>query len=122
MARTSASKSVDNLTSPFMTTTLDEINRLSPEKKRALLEQLLRDKSGPSAPIPLSSGQERLWFLDRLQPNSSVYNVPTALRLTGELNQAALREALNEIVRRHEALRTTFTENEGSPIQKINPP
>ena len=122
MARPSASKSVDNLTSPFMTTTLDEINRLSPEKKRALLERLLRDKSGPSALVPLSSGQERLWFLDRLQPNSSVYNVPTALRLTGELNQVALREALNEIVRRHEALRTTFTENEGSPVQKINPP
>jgi amino acid adenylation domain-containing protein len=105
-----------------MTTTLEDINRLTPEKKRALLEQLLREKAGQPAAVPLSSGQERLWFLDRLEPNSPLYNVPTALRLTGELNEAALRAALNEIVRRHEALRTTFASNEGAPVQKINPP
>src|SRR5438067_2300791 len=101
MGRRNESKSVDNLTSPIMTTTLDEINRLTPEKKRALLEKLLREKAGQPA-VLLSSGQERLWFLDRLEPNSPLYNIPTALRLTGDLNEHALREALNEIVRRHE--------------------
>jgi amino acid adenylation domain-containing protein len=121
MGRPGASKSVDNLTSQVMTTTLDEINRLSPEKKRALLEQLLREKAGQPAGAPLSSGQERLWFLDRLEPDSSLYNIPTALRLAGDLNEQFLREALNEIVRRHEALRTTFASADGAPIQKINP-
>lgn len=120
MGPAGASRSVDNLTSPLMTTTLEEINRLSPEKKRALLERLLREKAGQPATAPLSSGQERLWFLDRLEPNSPLYNIPTALRLTGELNEEALRDALNEIVRRHEALRTTFASNEGAPVQKVN--
>src|SRR5678815_1422828 len=87
-------------------TTLNEISRLTPEKKRALLEQLLREKAAKAASAALSSGQERLWFLDRLEPNSPLYNIPTALRLTGELNEEALRDALNEIVRRHESLRT----------------
>jgi amino acid adenylation domain-containing protein len=115
-----------------MTTTPspDEINRLSPEQKRALLEKLLREKKAAAkaaapahtGPIPLSSGQERLWFLDRLEPNSPLYNIPTALRLEGDLNAPALAEALNEILRRHEALRTTFPNVEGSPAQRINPP
>ncbi|HEY6226058.1 MAG TPA: condensation domain-containing protein, partial [Verrucomicrobiae bacterium] len=112
---------MDNFISPLMTT-IEEINRLTPEKKRALLEKLLREKAAQSDAVPLSSGQERLWFLDRLEPNSPLYNIPTALRLSGELNQEALRDALNEIVRRHEALRTTFASNEGAPVQKINPP
>lgn len=120
MARASASEHEDTVTSPLMTTTLDEINRLSPEQKRALLEQLLRAKAGQPAGAPLSSGQERLWFLDRLEPNSPLYNIPTALRLIGELNESALKEALNQIVRRHESLRTTFTSVEGAPVQKIN--
>jgi len=84
MARKSAGKREDIVTSPLMST-IEEINRLSPEKKRALLEQLLREKAGQPAPAPLSSGQERLWFMDRLEPNSPLYNIPTALRLTGDL-------------------------------------
>src|SRR5262249_31984256 len=59
-------------------------------------------------PLPVSFVQERLWFLDQLVPESDAYNVPAALRLTGALNIPALERALNEIVRRHEALRTTF--------------
>src|SRR4051812_44592770 len=121
MARANASTSANNFISPLMPT-IKEINRLTPEKKRALLEQLLREKATQAAGAPLSSGQERLWFLDRLEPNSPLYNIPTALRLTGELNEEALRDALNEIVPRHESLRTTFTSNEGAPVQKINPP
>jgi len=71
--------------------------------------------------LPLSFGQQRLWFLDRLEPGSPLYNNFAALRLTGTLNVSALEQCLNEIVRRHESLRTTFSEAEGQPIQIIVP-
>ncbi|HEX2080075.1 MAG TPA: amino acid adenylation domain-containing protein, partial [Longimicrobium sp.] len=71
--------------------------------------------------LPLSFAQERLWFIDRLEPGSAVYNVPVAWRLGGALDEAALERALGEIVRRHEALRTTFPEVDGSPVQVIAP-
>jgi amino acid adenylation domain-containing protein len=71
--------------------------------------------------LPLSFAQERLWFLDRLEPGSAVYNIPVARRLGGALDEAALERALGEIVRRHEALRTVFTEVDGSPVQVIAP-
>ncbi|HEU0052543.1 MAG TPA: amino acid adenylation domain-containing protein, partial [Longimicrobium sp.] len=71
--------------------------------------------------LPLSFAQERLWFIDRLEPGSTVYNVPMAWRLGGALDEAALERSLGEIVRRHEALRTTFAEVEGFPVQVIAP-
>lgn len=71
--------------------------------------------------LPLSFAQQRLWFLDQLVPNNPFYNVPAALRLTGLLNLTALEQTFNEIVRRHEALRTTFVIVEGQPVQVIAP-
>jgi amino acid adenylation domain-containing protein len=71
--------------------------------------------------LPLSFAQERLWFLDRLQPESAFYNVPIALRLAGALDERALERALGEIVRRHEVLRTTFRERDGGPLLAIEP-
>ena len=71
--------------------------------------------------IPLSFAQQRLWFLDQYEPNSSVYNIPSALRLKGSLDIAALEQSLNEIVRRHESLRTTFAAVDGEPLQLIAP-
>ncbi|MBD2013421.1 amino acid adenylation domain-containing protein [Microcoleus sp. FACHB-53] len=71
--------------------------------------------------LPLSFSQYRLWLLDQLQPGSIAYNMATALHLVGSLNVAALEQALNEIVRRHDALRTTFCVVEGQPIQVIAP-
>ncbi len=71
--------------------------------------------------LPLSFAQQRLWFLDQLVPNNPFYNVPAAFRLTGSLNLAALEQTFNEIVRRHEALRTTFVIVEGQPVQRIAP-
>ena len=63
--------------------------------------------------LPLSFAQQRLWFIDQLEPESSVYNIPMALRLRGALDVAALQQSLQEIVRRHEALRTTFALHDG---------
>nr|MCU0507748.1 amino acid adenylation domain-containing protein [Anaerolineae bacterium] len=71
--------------------------------------------------FPMSFGQQRMWFLDQFQPGSAFYNIPSAIRLTGELNVTALRRALNEIVARHEALRTTFATVDGRPSQLIAP-
>ncbi|MCP4662355.1 MAG: acyltransferase domain-containing protein, partial [bacterium] len=72
-------------------------------------------------PLPLSFAQQRLWFLDRLEPGSALYNIPIALRLRGRLDRDALARALSEIVRRHEALRTTFDTVDGVPAQVVRP-
>jgi acyl carrier protein len=69
--------------------------------------------------IPLSYAQERLWFLYKLDPGNPSYNIPAALKLTGLLNQPALIQSLNEIVRRHEVLRTRFAEVNGYPVQVV---
>ncbi|MDZ8224979.1 non-ribosomal peptide synthetase [Nostoc sp. ChiVER01] len=74
-----------------------------------------------SANLSLSFAQQRLWFLDQLIPNNPFYNIPVALHLTGSLNKVALEQTFNEIVRRHEALRTNFVIQSGQPVQIINP-
>ncbi|MEM7586643.1 MAG: amino acid adenylation domain-containing protein, partial [Acidobacteriota bacterium] len=73
-------------------------------------------------PLPLSFAQQRLWFLDQLEPGSAAYNVPLALRLEGQLAWSVCVRAVSEIVRRHEVLRTTFGELDGLPVQRIAPP
>ncbi|WP_373536610.1 amino acid adenylation domain-containing protein [Microcoleus sp.] len=74
---------------------------------------------GRDGNLPLSFAQQRLWFLDQLVPNNPFYNVPAALRLTGSLNFSALQQTFNEIVRRHEALRTTLAVVSDQPVQRI---
>ena len=69
--------------------------------------------------LPLSFAQERLWFLHQLEPDTAAYNIPTATLIEGQLNVDAFNEALNEVVRRHEALRTTFAVTDGQPAQVI---
>ncbi|MEU4039405.1 non-ribosomal peptide synthase/polyketide synthase [Streptomyces collinus] len=73
-------------------------------------------------PLPLSFAQQRLWFLDRLRPGDARYNSAVALRLTGPLDHTALSGALEHVVGRHEALRTTFQESDGKPVQTVHPP
>ncbi|MDJ0897246.1 MAG: amino acid adenylation domain-containing protein [Xenococcus sp. MO_188.B8] len=95
------------------------------------LTQLRTNDSGLSLPpiqprtereqLPLSWAQERLWFLNQLEGASATYNMPGAVRITGNLELNALQQALSEIVRRHEVLRTSFTTVNGTPIQVIDP-
>ncbi|MCA9491185.1 MAG: hypothetical protein KC621_14745, partial [Myxococcales bacterium] len=73
-------------------------------------------------PHPLTFGQERLWFLERLEPGTARYNMPGRLRLTGALDVGALSRALTALVARQEALRTCFPEADGTPMQVILPP
>ena len=104
------------------------LSDLSPAK-RALREARLRGRY-QAAPIlpraqtgdaPLTHAQERLWFLDRMYPGLTAYNLVTALRLPGALDEAVLERALAEVVRRHDVLRTTFREVNGAPVQVVAP-
>ncbi|MFP2901989.1 condensation domain-containing protein, partial [Corallococcus sp. 4LFB] len=72
-----------------------------------------------TGPLPLSFAQQRLWFLEQLSPQGSLYNIPSLLKLEGHLDVAALEQALNALVQRHESLRTTFHAEEGRPFQRI---
>ena len=71
--------------------------------------------------LPVSFGQQRLWFIDQLEGSSAQYHIPEALRLRGDLDIAALKSAINEIIERHESLRTCFTQIDGEPAQIICP-
>ncbi|MBV8202957.1 MAG: amino acid adenylation domain-containing protein, partial [Acidobacteria bacterium] len=80
------------------------------------LRRAPRDGGG----VPLSFAQQRLWVLDQLDPGSPLYNLPGALRFTGRLRAAVLARSLEELVRRHEALRTSFAAVDGQPVQVIH--
>ena len=80
-----------------------------------------RSEAVEAVVVEASFAQQRLWFLDRLDPESTSYNLPLVLRLSGELDVAALERALSRLVERHEALRTTFTEREGEVFQVVRP-
>ncbi len=99
------------------------VANLSAEAKRDLLAQLLKEKGAPSLQhYPLSFAQQRLWYLDQLEPGSAAYHLPLAVRLQGPLNVAALEEACAQIIKRHESLRTIFAVVDGEPVQRIMPP
>jgi amino acid adenylation domain-containing protein len=75
-----------------------------------------------TGPLPLSFAQERLWFLQQLEPGSAAYDMPVAVELSGRLDRGAFAAALDEIERRQESLRTTFPVIDGAPHQRIAPP
>lgn len=95
------------------------IAELSPEKQ-ALLELWLGEETGEVDSFPLSFAQQRLWFIDQLEPGSFLYNVCSSVRIEGPLNVPALQRSFNEIVRRHEILRTTFRLVDREPVQVIS--
>ena len=115
-----------------MSDLVKDIANLSVEKRELLLQRLRQKKENASRTkitsqsrdsniFPLSFAQQRLWFIEQFEPGNRFYNQPAAVRLTGALNLAVLEQSFNEIIRRHEALRTTFSTVEGQPIQVIAP-
>lgn len=104
---------------------------LSPEQRLRLLERVRKERPAggvtPIAPadrgqpLPLSYAQRRIWFLERLEGSSAAYNMPAAFRLQGDLDSAAVAAALDEIVRRHEVLRTRLVDSDGEPVQVVDP-
>ncbi|KAF0865635.1 non-ribosomal peptide synthase/polyketide synthase [Pseudomonas sp. LD120] len=112
---------------------IDSVGTLSSKERRALAI-LLKEKGinlfgiapicsrgADEAPV-LSYTQESQWFLWQLEPDSTAYHITTALRLTGELDLDALRHAFDTLIARHETLRTTFSEDDGTAVQVVHPP
>jgi amino acid adenylation domain-containing protein len=92
------------------------------EQERSYARQLQLPAIGSvsrNGRLPLSFAQQRLWFLEQLEPGSPLYNCPGAAHLRGKLDVAALEQSINEIVRRHESLRTSFATVTGEPVQVI---
>src|SRR5512139_1824223 len=111
----------------------DRIAALSPAKWKLLRLMLQQQESagttahtiprrGEMAPLPLAFAQQRLWFLEQLEPHSPLYNVHAAFRVRGALDRGALQTALDGLVARHEALRTTFAAPDGQPAQVVGAP
>ena len=116
----------------FRAKATEHIAELSPVERAALVSRLKQQRAaqreaaqaiprrGAAAHYPLSFAQQRLWFLEQLEPDGP-YKVPAAFRLRGPLHVAALEQSVNEIISRHEVLRTKFTEIEGRPVQIVAP-
>jgi len=94
---------------------------LPPKEKRALLADLLREKAARSKTVPTSFSQQRLWFLNRFEPDSPAYNIARPLRMQGALNVPVLRQTLNLILARHDVLRGRFELAGSQPVQLIAP-
>ena len=105
------------VTDLFMNSALSEFARAV--EKAARSEQASIPIVSRDEPLPLSFAQQRLWFLARMEGVSQAYHIPLATRLKGQLNREALGRALDHIVSRHEALRTTFAMVDGAPVQRI---
>ena len=124
-----------------MTTPLTKRAETLSPNKRQLLELLIKEKekarkagavpekAAPAkiprrekfSPGPVSSAQQRLWFIDQLDPGTPAFNIPAAVRLLGSLDVKVLENCFNEIVKRHESLRTSFAADDGLPVQVIAP-
>jgi amino acid adenylation domain-containing protein len=107
----------DNPTLAGLARTIEEIRRAGAGEGPPRIEPVPRGE-----PLAVSFSQQRLWFLDLLEPASATYNIPMALHLAGVLEIPALGAAIDGIVRRHESLRTTFLAVDGLPLQVVHPP
>ena len=109
-----------------------KLTQLSPEQLAELMQRLKGKEAGGASAgqrprqnldeLPLSFAQQRLWFIDQLEPGSPAYNIPFGVRIRGRLDEARLSRTLNEVVSRHATLRTTFPAVDGVPRQVIAPP
>ncbi|HEX2202233.1 MAG TPA: amino acid adenylation domain-containing protein, partial [Longimicrobium sp.] len=97
------------------------VAKMTPEQKRELVERLRREKEAGLKIVPASSAQQRLWFIDQMDPGQPAYNIYRVLRLRGPLDADALARAVEEIVRRHDSLRTTLRTVRDEPVQVVAP-
>jgi len=115
-----------------MSTLVERLGQLSPEKIKQLAQAINKKQMRPSGPslqrhegrteYPLSFGQERLWFLDQLVPGNAAYNWPFAVRFGFEMDPEVFRRTLIELTNRHEVLRTMYPAVGNMPVQRISPP
>ena len=99
---------------------LEALELIKEERKFQTGPRLVRVEDG-TTDFPLSFTQEQIWFFDQLEPGSVLYTIPAALFLQGDLDVPALEYSINEIIRRHEVLRTTFVRVDGVPVQRVQP-
>ena len=104
-----------------MTTIPERRTELSPEQKRSLLIDLMDNGESEMRLYPLSLAQQRLWFLEQLEPGTAAHNISSGLRLNGDLDTLALRRSVGSIIARHETLRTAFVTLQGEVFQKVSP-
>lgn len=94
----------------------------APEDRRALLARLLSERAGQGEAVhPLSHNQRAMWFLHQLAPEKTAYNVAVSLGIDTDVDEPALREAVQHIVDRHEILRSHFTSSAGEPVAVVRP-
>jgi hypothetical protein len=99
---------------------LEQARQQRIEAKAAVAPTIPRRED--QGPAPVSFAQQRLWFIDQLEPGTTIYNKANAVRLKGKLNVRALETTFSELFRRHEILRTVFINNDGQPMQVVNAP
>ncbi|MGW0456057.1 condensation domain-containing protein, partial [Gordonia sputi] len=103
----------------FDAPTVEELADLVTTRDRGLAP--IEAVSPRPSEIPLSFAQSRMWFINQFEPGTATYNIPALLRLRGKLDLVALRRAVEDVVARHEVLRTTFPAVDGTPVQVIHP-
>ena len=103
-----------------MSSAIKPPSKLGLAEKRALIAERLRNAVSGSRQAPLSFAQQRLWFLDQLEPNSSLYNIGSVARVEGVIEPVLLEQSLDAVVKRHETLRTRFVCPDENPIQIID--
>ncbi|WPB76076.1 amino acid adenylation domain-containing protein [Archangium violaceum] len=106
----------DTPTLAGLSTRIDVSRGTSPMSQTPALQRVSREGH-----LPLSFAQQRMWFLEQLQPGSAFYNIPVTVRMEGQLDVPALERSFEELVQRHESLRTVFREEQGQPVQVIAP-
>src|ERR1700744_108693 len=105
-----------------MDDTPQQIAALFAEEESRLVARPRRQRGHGQNSFPLSFAQQRIWLLEQFEPGGAVYNIAEVLRLSGHLRVEALEQALGEIIRRHETLRTTFASVDGEAVQVVHPP
>jgi Condensation domain len=96
--------------------------RLRQRGAASLVAPPIRRRDASKGRPPLSFAQQRLWFLEQLEPGNVAYNIPLGVRLSGRLDVGLLEKCLGEVERRHETLRTNFADEGGRPVQLVSPP